>query len=138
MEFGNINYLAVLVATIAAFALGALWYSKPLFAKAWMKEVGLTEEDAAKSGVAKTMAFSFLLFLIMCFGLAYLIQGHGNDEIGWLSGLFHGLLMGVVFVGCSMGINYLYQMKSFKLWLIDTLYQVIALGVMGLILGAWH
>jgi anti-sigma-K factor RskA len=41
-------------------------------------------------------------------------------------------------VATSAGINYLYQQKSLKLWLIDAGYQVIFLGIFGAIMGAWH
>ena len=31
----DISWIAVVVAAIAAFAIGALWYSPALFARAW-------------------------------------------------------------------------------------------------------
>ena len=40
----QINYLAVLVAALATFFLGALWYSPILFAKAWMRAHDYTPE----------------------------------------------------------------------------------------------
>ena len=43
----GVNWIAVIVATVAAFILGAVWYSKALFGNQWMQEVGLTEETIA-------------------------------------------------------------------------------------------
>ena len=40
----EINYLAVLVAGVAAVAVGFLWYGPLLFAKPWMKLMGHTKE----------------------------------------------------------------------------------------------
>lgn len=137
MEFCNINYFAVLVSGLAAYALGAIWYTF-LFGKIWQKEVGISSESVNKSVMMKTMVGSFVLMMIMCFGLAILIQGHPDSDVGAISGLYHGLLVGILFSSTTMGINYLYQLKSFKLWLIDSSYQVTFLGVAGLILGAWH
>jgi hypothetical protein len=37
----NVSWLAVLLAAVAAFAIGALWYSPLLFARAWQREAGL-------------------------------------------------------------------------------------------------
>ncbi len=34
---GDLNWLAVLVAAIAFFALGAVWYAQPVFGKAWTR-----------------------------------------------------------------------------------------------------
>lgn len=139
MDFGNINYLAVLVGGVAAFALGSVWYTA-LFGKAWQRLLELSDESLQKGSMAVTMVSSFVLMLVMSFGLAVLIQGHSNpgSEVGTLSGLYHGLVVGVLFVGMSIGINYLYQRRSFKLWLIDAGYQILFLGAQGAILGAWH
>jgi len=139
MEFANINYWAVLVAGVAAFALGSLWYSA-LFGKAWQRLLGLTDEHLKKGSMAVTMLSSLVLMIVMSFGLAMLIQGHTNpnSDVDALSGLYHGLVIGFVFVGMSVGINYLYQRRPFKLWLIDAGYQILFMGLQGLILGAWH
>lgn len=137
MDLSNINYLAVLVAAIASFALGALWYSSAFFGKTWQKELGYTDEYLQGGNMGKIFGTSFLLMFIMALGMGMLLQGHGDNQIDWLSGLIHGLVVGVAFVGTSAGINYLYQRKSFKLWAIDAFYQIIFLGIMGMILGAW-
>lgn len=138
MDFGNINYWAVLIGALAAFVLGAIWYSKALFGSVWQKLLGFTDEYLRKGNMAAIMTASFILMLIMSFGMAMLIQGHEGSEVDWLSGLYHGLIIGVVFAAASIGINYLYQRRSFSLWLIDAGYQVLFLTIMGIILGAWH
>lgn len=138
MDYSSINYLAIIVSGIAMFALGSLWYTPILFGKVWQKEVMLSDEKIKGSNMAVTMIFSFLLMLLMVFGLAILIQGHEGNEVDWFSGLYHGLVVGVLFIGSSIGINYLYQLKTFKLWLIDASYQIICLGIAGVILGAWR
>ena len=137
MDLSNINYLAVLVAAIGSFALGALWYSPILFGKAWQKQLGYTDEYLQSGSMGKIFGTSFLLMLIMAWGMGMLLQGHGENQIDWLSGLIHGLVVGIAFAGTSIGINYLYQRKSFKLWAIDAFYQIIFLTIMGMILGAW-
>ena len=45
MSLSDVNYLAVGLATILAFALGGLWYSPVLFGKAWMAAHGYTPEQ---------------------------------------------------------------------------------------------
>ncbi|MEZ4774352.1 MAG: DUF1761 domain-containing protein [Bacteroidia bacterium] len=138
MNFEEINYPAVIAAAVASFALGALWYSPILFGKAWQKSLGFTDEYLQEGNMLKIFGTSFLMMLIMAFGMATLIQGHGDNSINWQSGLWHGLLVGLLFIGTSMAINILYQRKSLMLWAIDAFYQIIFLGIMGAILGAWH
>jgi hypothetical protein len=138
MEFSNINYAAVAVAAIASFALGAIWYSPLLFSKTWQRENKLTDDDLKNANMVKIFGSTLILTFIMALGMAFLIQGHTTTEFNWHSGLHVGMLVGAMFVAASMGINYLYQRKSFLLWAIDAGYQFLFLCLMGAILGAWH
>lgn len=47
-HISTLNWLAVVVATLLAFAVGAVWYTPALFGKAWMKSIGLKESDTKK------------------------------------------------------------------------------------------
>lgn len=138
MEFNQINFLAVVVAAVASFALGAIWYSPVLFSKVWQREVKLTDDELKNANMAKIFGTTLILCFVMAVGLAFLIQGHTTTDFNWHSGLHVGMLVGAMFVATSMGINYLYQRKSFVLWAIDAGYQFLFLCLMGIILGAWH
>jgi hypothetical protein len=137
MELANINWLAVIVAGIAAWVIGALWYSPVLFGKIWQKEMGFSDEYLKQANMVLIFGGSLILMLLMSFGMAFLVQAHGETETSLAKGMWYGLFIGVLFVATSIGINYLYQRRSIRLWLIDALYQVIFLVVMGIILGAW-
>lgn len=137
MDFSSINYLAVLVAGIASFALGSVWYNANVFGKIWQNELGYSDEDLKDANMAKIFGSSLVLMIIMSLGMAFLIQGHSIGETTLMTGLKHGLYIGLIFVGTSMGINMLYQRRSLKLWLIDAGYQTVILCIMGAILGAW-
>jgi len=134
MEFPDINYWAVLVSALAFFALGSIWYSPALFAKAWMKEMGLTKENAPASNMVKTFGVSFLLMLVMSFNLAAFV---GNG-MGWQFGMTAGALTGIGWVALAIGINYLFERKSFRFWLINAGYMAVSFTVMGAIIGAWQ
>ena len=137
MEICNINFLAVVVAAIASFALGSVWYTA-LFGKVWQKAVGLTEDSMKTGSIPLIFGASFVLIFLMDFGLAVILQGHAGKDITVLSGALYGFLIGLFFVATSIGINILYQRKSFTLWAIDAGYQVLYLAVAGAILGAWR
>ena len=65
--FKEINWIAVLVGTIAYFMLGAIWYSF-LFKNRWIAYQGISAEDMnkpdAKKGVGAIMFASFVLMFI--------------------------------------------------------------------------
>ena len=50
---GDLNWLAVLVAALAYFAIGALWYAPPLFGKAWMAAGGMATPGSRAPGRAR-------------------------------------------------------------------------------------
>ncbi len=132
----EVNYLSILVAGLAAWALGALWYG-PLFGKMWQKEVGMSDEDLKGANMPLIFGSSFVLMCVMMFGMVpALLMAHDNISVG--HGAFHGALFGVFFAATSMGINYLYQRRSIKLWLIDGIYQIALLAIGGAVLAAMN
>lgn len=132
--FQNLNWLAIVVAAVSAFALGALWYSPLMFVKMWMKETGVTEESAKESNMLKLFGLSFILSLIASFFLALFIGADAGGGFGALSGFMAGL--GWVFT--FMGIIYLFERRSLTHFLINALYSVAALTLMGFIIGIWQ
>ena len=136
METASI--LSVVVAGVVSWVIGAAWYSPVLFSKPWQTEVGLSDEQITTgTPMAVVFGLSLVLMIVMAFGLSFVIMAHGPD-ITWTHGAFHGMMTGIFFAATSMGINYLYQRRSIKLYLIDGVYQVLFLAVSGAILAAMN
>lgn len=135
MSFGALNWLAVVVSALSAFALGALWYG-PLFGRAWQALSGITDDDIRQRHPAKIYGTAFVLNLVAAFGMAMIVQLHPSPDLG--SGFNVGLLVGLAFVATSFGINYLFALKPLRLYLIDAGYMVALLSIMGAIIGAWR
>ena len=131
----SFNYLAILAATISTFLLGGLWYSPALFSRAWMREMGLTPESCKNSGgMARIFGTSFVLELIMAINLAAFIGPKASLSFG----LFAGAAAGFGWVAPAFGVTYLFERKSFRLFLINAGYHGVALTLTGGILGAWR
>ena len=134
--FTNINWLAVIVASIAYFALGALWYSF-LFQKQWISGHNVDVKDPRlKEGVAVTMISSFVLMLVTTIGLAILIVR--LDLFLFASGIKLGLLTGIAFSATAVSINYLYLKKPMQVHLIDGSYHVAGQILAAIILCLWR
>lgn len=130
--FDSINWISVLVASLAAFAIGGLWYSPLLFNKVWQRELKISDEDIKSSNMALIFGTTFLLNVIGAVFLDMLI----GPEACWMNGLVTGLLVALAWISTSIGINYLFGRKSLKLFLIDAGYFVVFYAIMGLILGS--
>ena len=133
-SFAAINWAAVIVATITAFALGGLWYSKALFGDTWLQEVGLTEEAVNNAHVPRTFGGTFLLQLIATTALAVIL----GAESTWRTGLETGLLVGIAWVATAYGITYLFEQRPLRLFFINAGYYVVLFAISGTIIGAWH
>ncbi len=157
MEF---NFLAILVAAIVPIILGFVWYNPKVFGTAWARAAEMTEEKM-KGG---NMAVIFIVSLILSFLLAVMTQFLVVHEMGVMGmtegqlegetvqaflaewegkyrsfkhGALHGAMSGVFFVLPVLGINALFERKSWKYIFINTGYWVVTLGVMGAIIGGW-
>ncbi|MBK6674135.1 MAG: DUF1761 domain-containing protein [Proteobacteria bacterium] len=131
-HFADINWLAVVVATVSSFALGGIWYG-PLFSKAWMKLTGMTKEKGAEASMAVTFGGTFALNLLIAIAIALLTGPHAGLHAGLHTGLFSAFF----FVATSIGVIYLFEQRPLRLWLINAGYQVVNFSIMGSIIGAW-
>ncbi|MGI9286204.1 MAG: DUF1761 domain-containing protein [Pseudomonadales bacterium] len=128
----NVNWIAVTVATVSAFGLGGLWYSKALFSNSWLQEVGLSEEAMKSAHVAKTFGGTFALQYLAATALAITI----GADASWKIGLHTGLMVGVFWIATAYGITYLFEQRSMRLWFINAGYYVVLFAIMGTIIGA--
>jgi hypothetical protein len=133
LSFSEINWLSVIVAALSAFAVGGLWYSPVLFGNIWAKEINMTENDLKKSSMFLIFGTSFFLELIATILLDMVLGKDANI----VSGIKTGAIISIGWVVTSIGTNYLFSRKSFKLFLIDAGHFVVWFILAAAILGAW-
>lgn len=132
------HILVVFIAAIAAFAIGAVWYSPALFAKAWVRAQGHTPEKVAamRASAGRAYGVSFLCFMLMASVICVLLAHLGVTD--WKMGAMWGahLWLGIaVPIGLTANV---YSDKPLMAWVIDAGYQLVYLLVMGAIIGAWQ
>ena len=130
--FSNINWLSVIVAAVSSFLVGGIWYG-PLFGQAWMRALGLSEEELGKRNMPMVFGVALLLALFASFNLEMFIGAEADLAFGTAAGFFAG----IGWVATFLGILYLFEMQSLKAYFINAGYCVFALTIMGAILGAW-
>jgi hypothetical protein len=136
MAFSGINYVAVIIATLAGFGLGAVWYM--ILGRAWMRALGKTEDEISRDqGAAK--ALPFIIALVALFVMALMLaglMGHlGNVSVR--GGVISGFFVWVGFVITTMGVNHAFSGASPKLTLIDGGHWLAVLVIMGAVIGAF-
>src|ERR1700693_795990 len=135
MTFAGMNYWAVLMAAVAAWMLGALWYS--LLAKPWMAAAGVAnagmEENIGSPRAFLPFVIAFLAALVMAWVLAG-IMGH-LGQLTIKNGGFSGAFCWLGFTFPAMTANYTFGRRRPLLLLIDGGDWVGARGGVGAIIG---
>jgi hypothetical protein len=127
----EISWLAVLAAAVAAFAVGAIWYSPALFARAWQREAGLSDAALAdgRQGLVFGGAFALLLLAALVFAMFL------GPEPSLQLGVGAGFAAGLAWVAAGVGVLYLFERRSLRLALINGGYLTVAFTVIGLVIA---
>jgi hypothetical protein len=129
----NVNLVAVLLCGVSSLVLGGVWYSPMLFAKAWLKAAGLSDEQAKSGNMAVIFGLAFVLSLIAAY-----VFGMFLGAMPLIGAVGAGVYAGLCWVAASFGINYLFERRPLSLWLINGGYHTLQFTLFGLILGAMH
>jgi hypothetical protein len=121
----------VILAVVAYFGLGALWYSPLMFMKAWQAEI--KRKSADMNMAASSMVITFLAMIILVVVLAYMLQATGTQG-AWRSA-YLGAKLWLGFVATTALINNVFQGSSKKLYAIDLGYHLVGIVLAGAILG---
>lgn len=124
------NYPALLVSGVASLFVGFIWYSKFLFGPAWQKALGLKDEDLKKNGLL-IFGLSFILAMVLAFGLGMYAGYHEPAEQTFKHGAFHASLSFGLFALPVISINALYNRSSVAYTFINLGYWLITFMLIG-------
>ena len=126
-----VEWTAAIIATFSAFILGGLWYSPLMFAKTWQRETGLSDEQLNAANKAKIFGLSFVLSFIAAVVFSMFVGPDTGPDFT----VSAGLSVGLFWVAASFGVNYLFELKGLKLWLINGGYHTVQFTLYGVIFG---
>jgi len=133
-----INFLAVLISAVVAMALGAIWYMPRVLGEKWMKYMRLSPMDldkAKEKGMAKSYVFNFLTWIVLSFVLAqFLIFFNATGVVDGMVVAFWSWLGFVATL--SLGDVLWDPRRSFPLWVVNNIYNLVTFLVIGAILGS--
>ena len=136
MIFSGVNYLAVIIAALAGFGLGAVWYM--VLGGVWLRAIGKTEDDFKQStGAAKALPFiiAIVALLVMATMLAGIMGHLGSLTVR--GGVIAGALVWLGFVITTMGVNHAFGHAKPMLTLIDGGHWLAVLLIQGAVIGAF-
>ena len=137
----SMNIFAVVAAAVASCAIGFLWYSPLVLGSAWMETMGYTPQSLKK--IQKKMgamyALSFVLSMLTAFVLSCvmsfaLIFFDGRYDVVAI-GFFTALIVWIGFVAPVQATDVIFGARPWRLFWINTSYQLASLLAMGLVLS---
>lgn len=131
----RMNYLAILIAAVAYFVLGALWYSPVLFGGAWLKGTGKTKEQVAADHSPMNYVMALVTSFVSSYGIARILFWMHQGSI--TAGMRIGLFVGVCFTLMAFFMNDAFENRPKSLTLINGVYHLIGCIVAGIIIGAF-
>lgn len=128
------EFLAVLVAAVASYIFGALWYM--MLAKPWMAAAQVPvgpDGRPANAGNPTPYIVAFLGAVLVAGMMRHVFVTGGVDTVGkgLLSGLGLGLFVATPWIASNIG----FGGKSWRLLPIDGGYATIGCGIIGLVLA---
>jgi hypothetical protein len=136
----ELNWIAIAIAFVAFFVLGALWFGPKTFFPIWAKALG---KDPVDQTGGRSMALVFGLTalgaLVQVVAVASVIHfvSLSSAPVGPAGGALVGLLVGVGFAAASSLSHRLFSGQGLTAWLIEVGNDVVAMTLAGLIIGAF-
>ena len=131
--FGDLNWLAVVVATIAWFAFSAIWYSAPPMSNAWQREAKVTPTEGPP--LAAVLIPTFVGYFVTAIVIALLARAIGATD--WADAIALGVALGVGFGVVGALVVQLYEQKGPLYWLINGANAIVAFSIVALIVTLW-
>jgi hypothetical protein len=131
----DLNWLAVVVATVAWFAFAAIWYSVPPISKAWQAAAKVTPTGGGGMPPASTMIGTLVAYLVTTILIGLLVAALGITEVG--NAIELGVLLGVGFGTVGPFISQIYEQKGSTYWLINGVAAIISFSIVAVILALW-
>lgn len=129
------NYLAILIAAIACFLLEAGWYS--YFMDPWLNGIGRTRQWLMSQGVNPALQYGTALIaaVLVATAISCVTQLTGAQTA--FRGIKVAVLLWLGFVLPIWATEYVFEVRTYALFAINTGIWLVGMVMMGAIVGAW-
>jgi hypothetical protein len=134
----EINYLAVIAATLSSMIVGSVWYTPKVFGNYWMKAANITP-----SGNSKDAIRPILVTLVVSFVTAWVLAGAAY--ISWAfydSGFFLNSVVTAIILWAGLTAARFITHDAFDgrpkgLTVLNVAHEFVTIVIMAVIIGVW-
>jgi hypothetical protein len=134
----NINYLAVVAATLSTMIVGSIWYTPKVFGNYWMKASGVKPSGKASDAVGPiviTVIVSFITAWVLA-GAVFISQ-HFYGGSFLVNSLVTAVLLWAGFTAARFITHDAFDRRPRGLTVLNILHELVTVLVMALIIGVW-
>jgi hypothetical protein len=132
--FDHVNWVAVIGAAVAGFAINAIWYG-PVFGARWARLIGVDPNAAGGAPLAPILAVNFVMNVLGATALAVLVTPFAGDAAT------AAFVAGLVWVGSGLVLklnDLTFARRPVGLFYIDSIGHLITLVVMAVIVSVFR
>lgn len=140
MILADVNWIAIAIAFVVFFVVGAIWFGPKTFYPAWVRLMGLTPEPGkglGHHGMPFVFGLTALGALVQVTTLALVIElvSTVHGPVGPVGGLLVGLFVGIGFTAAGSLSHRLFSGQGVRVWLIEIGGDIVSLTLAGLVIG---
>lgn len=133
----EINYWAVILATLSSMIVGSVWYTPKVFGDRWIKlaKVDMSKNSSAVMPIITTVVVSFITAWVLA----------GSTTIAWhfyegsylTAALVTAVLLWAGFTAARFITHDAFEGRPSSLTLLNIAHEIVTIVVMALIIGVW-
>lgn len=132
----EVNYLAILLAVLASFAIGGVWYSPKVLGKRWGQLTG-QKEQSDKKGLVRQLIVTAICSLVLAYVLAHVSYiSHDFFRNSFLVDSLNTAFWLWLGISVTTVVSHdVFERRPFALTVMTVGYQFVLIMIMGLIIG---
>lgn len=134
----EINYIAVLLATLSSMVVGSIWYTPKVFGNYWMKKAGVTPSGNSRDAIGPivvTLLVSFITAWVLA-GAAFIAQNfYGGSFL--LNTLITAAILWAGFTAARFVTHDAFDGRPAGLTILNIAHELVTVLIMALIIGVW-
>ncbi|MCS0500530.1 DUF1761 domain-containing protein [Protaetiibacter mangrovi] len=137
MTVPEINYIAVLLATLSSMVVGAVWYTPKVFGNYWMKQAGIErgQMGSAVRPIIVTVIVSFITAWVLA-GAAYISFTFYGGSFFW-NAMLTGVILWAGFTAARFITHDQFDRRTAGLTVLNCAHELVTIVIMGVIIGVW-
>jgi len=134
----EINYFAVVAATLSSMVVGSIWYTPKVFGNYWMKKAGVTPSGNARDAIRPiliTLVVSFITAWVLAGAIYISFDSYGGSF--FVNALVTGIILWAGLTAARFITHDAFDGRPTGLTVLNVSHEFVTIVIMAMIIGVW-